>query len=236
MSQNLWRLCGSCLAALALAAASSGSALSQTKRQPIAPEATATSPAGAPNIMAPGSANVEGFRSAKFGMNAEQVRMAIEHDFNLKGSAIKEQPNLAERTTVLSVNVSELLPGGGVANVSYVLGYESKRLIQVSISWSKTTDERMTPEQLFTNSTVLRENFLAEGFEPNTIASNMPISNGILDFRGSDAKGHTVMLILQGTMTEGQDKQKILQPTALLLFYVADAKAPDIYHLPPGSF
>ncbi|MDB5640496.1 MAG: hypothetical protein JWP51_5404, partial [Bradyrhizobium sp.] len=30
--------------------------------------------------------------------------------------------------------------------------------------------------------------------------------------------------------------QKVLTPTALLLFYIADAKTPDIYRLPQGSF
>lgn len=236
MSQNLRGLCFSCVVALALVPACDGLALSQTNNPPARPETAAPSPAGTPDVMAPGSADVEGFRSAKFGMNAEQVKAAIERDFKIKGSAVKEQPNPAERTTVLTVSVPDLLPGGGVAQVSYVFGYESKKLIQVSISWSKATDDKMTPEQLFTDSTILRENFLAEGFEPTTIASNMPISNGILDFRGSDAKGHTVMLMLQGAMSEGKDKQKILKPTALLLFYIADAKSPDIYRLPPGSF
>jgi hypothetical protein len=44
------------------------------------------------------------------------------------------------------------------------------------------------------------------------------------------------MLILQGTLAQGSDNQRILTPTGLLLFYVADAKAPDIYRLPAGSF
>jgi hypothetical protein len=94
----------------------------------------------------------------------------------------------------------------------------------------------MTPEQLFSNSSVLRAHFMAEGFKPDTIASNMPINGGILMFRGSDAKDRTTMLILQGTLAQGKDDQRILTPTALLLFYIADAKTPDIYKLPPGSF
>jgi hypothetical protein len=193
-------------------------------------------PAGASNVMAPSVAQVDGFRSAKFGMTDVDVRAAIAKDFNLKGDAIREQPNPAERTMVLVVKVPDLLPGGGTAEVSYVFGYESKKLIQTSISWSKATDDKMTPEQLFSNSSVLRSHFLSEGFKPDTIATNMPINNGILMFRGSDAKDHTAMLILQGTMDQGQNNQRILTPTALLLFYVADAKAPDIYRLPPGSF
>ena len=64
----------------------------------------------------------------------------------------------------------------------------------------------------------------------------MPINGGILMFRGSDAKDRTTMLILQGTLARDEKDQRVLTPTGLLLFYVADAKAPDVYRLPPGSF
>lgn len=106
----------------------------------------------------------------------------------------------------------------------------------VGVSWSKATDAKLTPEKLFSNSTVLRSHFLAAGYKPETVATNMPISGGVLMFRGSDAKDHTTMLILQGTFRQGEKEQRVLTPTALLLFYVADAKSPDVYRLPPGSF
>jgi len=64
----------------------------------------------------------------------------------------------------------------------------------------------------------------------------MPINGGLLMFRGSDDKDRTTMLILQGTLTQGENNQRVLTPTSLLLFYVADAKAPDVYRLPAGSF
>jgi hypothetical protein len=221
-----------------------GVAYGQTKNTaPVKPAAqpTAAIPApaapGGPSLATPGTAVVDGFRSAKFGMSDAQVKAAITKDFGIKADAISEQPNPAERTTVLAVKVPDLLPGGGIADVSYVFGYESKTLIQVSVSWSKASDDKMTPEQLFSNSSVLRSHFLTEGFKADSVASNMPIGNGLLVFRGSDEKDHTAMLILQGTFSEGQaPNQKILTPTTLLLFYVQDAKAPDIYRLPPGSF
>ncbi len=55
-------------------------------------------------------------------------------------------------------------------------------------------------------------------------------------FRGSDAKDHTAMLIMQGTFTQGDHNQRVLTPASLLLFYIEDAKAPDVYRLPRGSF
>jgi len=186
--------------------------------------------------MSASAAEVDGFRSAKFGMTEAETKVAIAKDFKLRADAIREQPNAGERTKVLLIMVPDVLPGGGTGEVSYVFGYESKKLIQVSVSWSKATDDKMTPEQLFSNSSVLRAHFLTEGFRADTIATNMPINSGILMFRGSDAKDHTAMLILQGTMDQGQNNQRILTPTALILFYIADAKTPDIYRLPPGSF
>lgn len=225
-----FRLSRLAVAAAALLLVAQGPALSQQQKkdQPAAP-------AGASNVVA-GQANVEGFRSARFGMSEAEVRTAITKDFNVKADAIRLQPNPGERTRVLAVKVPELLPGGGEAEVSYVIGYQTKKLIQVSIAWSKAIDDKMTPEQLFSNSSVLRTHFVGEGFKPDTVATNMPINGGILMFRGSDAKDRTVMLLLQGTMAQGQDNQRVLTPTGLLLFYIADARTPDVYRLPPGSF
>jgi hypothetical protein len=226
------KVAGAAVAALLLMC--EGPAFAQARKDQAPPAAPA--PAGAPNVRPNSTASVEGFRSAKFGMTEAEVKAALTKDFGVKGDAITEQPNAGERTRVLVVKVPDVLPGGGAAEVSYVFGYQSKKLIQVSVSWSKAIDDKMTPEQLFSNSSVLRTHFMSENFKPDTIATNMPINGGLLMFRGSDDKERTVMLILQGTFSQGENNQRILTPTNLLLFYVADAKAPDVYRLPPGSF
>ena len=77
---------------------------------------------------------------------------------------------------------------------------------------------------------------MSAGYKPDTIATNMPVNGGVLLFRGSDAQDHTTVLILQGTFSQGENNQKVLTPTALLLLYIADAKSPDVYRLAPGSF
>jgi hypothetical protein len=180
--------------------------------------------------------SVEGFRSAKFGTTEADVRSAIGKDFGLKPEAIKTQDNPAELTHSLLVTVPDLLPNGGGAEVSYVFGYKSKSLIQVGAAWSKATDSAMTPERLFSNANILRAHFLGEGFKPETVAVNTPVNGGLLMFRGSDAKDHTVMLLLQGTFETKDNNQRVLTPTGLLLFYIADAKSPDVFKLPPGQF
>ena len=99
------------------------------------------------------------------------VKAAIAKDFNVKGwTASRSNPIAGERTTVLLITAPDVLPGGGAAEVSYVFGYQSKKLIQVSVAWSKGTDDKMTPEQLFSNSSVLRAHFMGEGFKPDTVA------------------------------------------------------------------
>jgi hypothetical protein len=103
---------------LGLGVVTGGVAYSQTKNmapakpvaQPIAPIPAPAAPGG-PSIATPGTAVVDGFRSAKFGMSDTQVKAAITKDFGIKADAISEQPNPAERTTVLAVKVPDLLPG-----------------------------------------------------------------------------------------------------------------------------
>ncbi|MBR0816924.1 hypothetical protein [Bradyrhizobium liaoningense] len=179
---------------------------------------------------------IDGFRSAKFGMNEADVRAAMTRDFSTKPDAIRAQDNASELTHSLLLSVPELLPNGGTAELSYVFGYKSKSLIQIGAVWSKGTDTAMTPEKLFSNANILRAHFMGEGFKPDSIAVNMPVAGGIVMFRGSDAKDRSVILLLQGTFENKENNQRVLTPTSLLLFYVADAKSPDIFKLPPGQF
>ena len=206
-----------------------------------APPAAATAAAETPAAPAAAAGDdkvaklIDGFRSAKFGMNEADVRAAITKDFGAKPDAIKSQDNPSELTRSILLAAPELLPNGGTAELSYVFGYKSKTLIQVGAVWSKGTDTAMTAEKLFSNANILRAHFLNEGFKPDTIAVNMPVNGGIVMFRGSDAKDRSVILLLQGTF-ETKENSRVLTPTSLLLFYVADAKSPDIFKLPPGQF
>lgn len=226
-----------------LAAIVAGPAFAQgATKQKAAPapkpaaQTEAPAPAAAPAADDKATKTIEGFRSAKFGMNETDVRAAMAKDFAAKPDAIKSQDNPAELTQSLLLAVPDLLPNGGTAEVSYVLGYKSKSLIQVGTVWSKGTDPAMTPEKLFSNANILRAHFLGEGFKPESIAVNTPVAGGILMFRGSDAKDRSVILLLQGTFENKENNQRILTPTGLLLFYVADTKSPDVFKLPPGQF
>ncbi len=222
-------------------------AVPKQKAAPAPRAAAAGAPAAAGTSVAAGTNSAEaaedkagktidGFRSAKFGMNEADVRAAMAKDFSAKPDAIKVQDNAAELTHSILLSVPDLLPNGGTAELSYVFGYKSKSLIQIGAVWSKGTDAAITPEKLFSNANILRAHFMGEGFKPDSIAVNMPVAGGIVMFRGNDAKDRSVILLLQGTFENKENNQRLLTPTSLLLFYVADAKSPDIFKLPPGQF
>ena len=200
---------------------------------PPAPAASSAAPASEASPLA--SAEVTGFRSALFGMSEADVRAAISKDFGVAGDGVRVSQNGAEHTQVLSIKAPDVLPEGGSADVAYVFGYKTKKLIQVSITWSKATDDKLTPERLVSNADTLRAYFMSAGYKADTIVSNVPLSNGLLTFRGADAAGHTTALLLEGSFS-GDKTPRAFTPAGLALFYLADAKNPDIYRVQPGKF
>jgi hypothetical protein len=182
------------------------------------------------------SLSVQGFRSAKFGMTEAEVRASIAKDFSVPATAVRAESNSAERTQSLTVKVPDLLPDSGAADVSYVFGYHSKKLIHVGVLWSKTVDETMTPERLLANAEALRGYFLTDGFVPKSIVTNAAIGEGVMFFRGEDVNGHSTVLILKGTMGPEGQKPRAFTPTATVLYYMADAEHPDVYKVPAGKF
>ena len=96
-------------------------------RQP--PEASAKPPESDPVE----HVKIEGFRSARWGMDAAQVKATIHKDFGVPIEKVKTEENAAERTTVLTIAANDLLEGAGPARISYILGYKTKKLIQVTV-------------------------------------------------------------------------------------------------------
>jgi hypothetical protein len=222
-------------AALAASAKTQRVELAQATQSPAATTQPGGVPAGVAGTAAP-AVDVTGFRSATFGMSEKEVRAAIASDFGKEtAEKVIAQENLAEKTKVISVLVPDLFEGAGIGSVSYVFGYQSKSLIQVALLWSAQTDPKMTPEQLFSGANVLQGYFLAQGYPAGSVASNAMIDAGILMFRGNDKDENTTMLLLQGGFT-GEGEQRNLMPNALLLYYIADAKNPDVFRIPAGKF
>jgi hypothetical protein len=184
---------------------------------------------------------VLGFRSAQWGMNAGEVKAAIKKDFNVPPEKVKPEENSSERTTVLSVVVPDLIEGAGKAHVSYILGYTSKKLIQVNITWGTPVDKEARIDQVVAAANQLRALFLTTGYQPDTITSNLPTSDGtIVVFQGQDTEKHTTLLRLANGSVPGPVKQGKREPptptVALQLSYIMDARNPDIFRLKKGQF
>lgn len=123
--------------------------------------------------------SITGFRNAQFGMTEAQVRSAVEAEFKLPAAAIKAGENQIQHTAVLDIAVPDLVPGGGTANVAYVFGYQSHRLMEVNILWSKMIDPKLTPQTIYQNGASLQQYFAAEGFSPQRSAGDIATPNGI---------------------------------------------------------
>ncbi len=182
--------------------------------------------------------SITGFRGADFGMTQAQVRQVIESEFKLPVSAITATANDIQHTAVLNVQVPELFPGSGAANVSYIFGYQSHQLIQVSVFWSKQSDPGMTPQMLYQNGESLQQYFSGEGFPPDRSSGNIATGSGIILFRASDSAQNAVLLVLSGTLAKDAKApgKTVLTPAALTLVYAATPQHPDIFQLPKGAF
>src|SRR5262245_6157832 len=123
---------GAAIVAGLLAAATPPSAQAQTAGGPPTP-----APAVAAEAPSKPTYDLKGFRTARFGMTEAEVRSAIQKDFAVKPDQIRTAPNALERTTALVVPLQALDPGPGPATAAYILGYKSKRLIQVNVVWAR---------------------------------------------------------------------------------------------------
>ena len=186
-------------------------------------------------------AHVDGFRSAKWGMTEAQVKEAVRKDFNIAPDKMKNEENLSERTTVLTVTIPDLLEATGAARVSYIFGYTSKKLIQVNVLWGGTADPQAAAEKIVAAANELRQLFVDSGYQPNSIVTNAKLPDGsVLVFKGQDADKHTTLLRLAaGTITPAPAKgeqPKPVEAAALSLSYIFDPVNPDIYRIKKGLF
>lgn len=198
----------------------------------VAPPSVAQSASNAAVAKKP-EASLDGFRSARFGMDEEALRKAIVADFGLKGDKITREVHPSEKTTVLSVAVDNLLPETGMAQVSYILGYQSRKLIQVNIAWLQ-----FPGMNLGAAATILRNHFLGMEFRPDSVVTNAKLPDGsLLAFRGVDNKGRMVTVFYQPiAKPEGKGNREKAPEGALRLSYVETPDKPDAFVLKPGQF
>jgi len=173
---------------------------------------------------------VEGYRSARFGMNRNEILTAVKKDFGISTDNIKTETNKNESTISLNVDVPNLLPDAGMARVIYILGHKSNSLVQVNIIWGAPFFSDASDEAIVQGSALLRKYFFKKGFEKNRIKINSRLKNGdYLIFRATEEGGRAINLILKKIKKNpNSEKPRI----SLILSYLANHISPDIKKKP----
>ncbi|MGV8997335.1 MAG: hypothetical protein ACOH12_10360 [Parvibaculaceae bacterium] len=198
-------------------------------------------------------ATLTGFRSASFGDDEAAVRAAITKDFSVPDDKIASGESPVEKTKFLVVHVKDVVPGSGIAEIVYILGYKSQKLIQVNLFWGSNFSPELTPQQFGAVASQLGQYFNELGLDPKTISANQKLPNNTLRvFSGRDAKGHLITLLFQEAeakldkpdvkASDKTDKAKAdaapetRKIAGLRLAYVAAPEAPDIFKIEKGKF
>ncbi len=171
-------------------------------------------------------------------MTEDQVREAIKKDLPAAAGKLKIATHPSEKTAVLSLLVPDLLPHSGNALISYIIGYKSKRLIQVNILWTSEGSED-SDETVVGVANSLRNYFAGQNFKPDSVVVNRQLAeNSIVVFRASDLQNRTVLVLLTGAGTAARNDAKTPRPPPLTLelSYIADAAHPDIFKIGKGQF
>jgi hypothetical protein len=186
---------------------------------------------------------VTGFRDARFGMTEPEVRAAIKKSFALKDADIKTSSNPTE-ATLLIARVESFDPGPGPADITYIFGNKSKRLIQVNVAWGEDAPNKPSgANALVAAGTRLVRYFLEFSWRKDTARVGIPVGeNTVVLFAGEDEKKGVVRLVFDGIKyqmnREGYQTQFAdpKGPPKLVINYIADRDNPDVAKIEPGKF
>ena len=180
-------------------------------------------------------ANIDGFRSAKFGMRMDEVKQAIFKDFGILGSKIDAISHPTEQTQSLGVSIDQLLPTSGKSRVVYVFGYKSKRLMQVNILMGHPVDTNITPQQVVDSGNLLGNHFFKKRYQEDGLVAHARLNDGsVLIFRGKDQKGHMALLRLSNPQPKEGNKEDL--KITLTLSYIEKPEQPDAFQLKGDDF
>lgn len=172
---------------------------------------------------------IEGFRSAKFGMDERKVRRAIARDFKLSKSKVKLKTQANNKTTALNIEVDNLIPIGGAARIGYVLGYKSKRLMQVNIVWGLGITKEKDAREVVALSNILRRYFQKKRFVKKSVKYEKVNPTHHIPFVGRDKKGRTIKMDLLFPQNKAKKNAKGANRRILKISYIGNPDEPDVY-------
>jgi hypothetical protein len=175
---------------------------------------------------------IDGFRSAKFGMNERQLLRAISKDFNISKNKVKRHFNSSQKSKVLIIQVPNLTIVGGLADVVYILGYKSKKLVQVNIDWGFQVSKDTPPQEVLYAATLLQAHFIKRQYKKQDYRVNEKINETeTLVFSGRDKKDRMIVLRLKySNNKENGKKKEVKKNPSLILSYSHDVEKPDLFN------
>jgi hypothetical protein len=187
---------------------------------------------------------VIGFREARFGMTEQEVRAVVTKSMGVKPADITSSANPIEGTSVLTIRVPLLDPVPGPAQVAYIFGFASKKLIQVNVIWGdEKAKDQADATALVTAGTRLERYFAGFTWRKDTTRSGIPVGeNTVVLFSGEDEKKGALRLIVDGVKYQMQREGNQTTspepkgPPKLIINYIADRENPDIAKIEKGKF
>ena len=180
-------------------------------------------------------ANIDGFRSAKFGMRIDEVKQAILRDFGISDSKIDAISHPTEQTQSLGISIDKLLPQSGKSRAVYVFGYKSKRLMQVNILMGHLVDTGITAQKVVDSGNLLGNHFFKKRYQEDGLVAHARLNDGsVLIFRGKDQKGRMALLRLSNPPSSEGNKEDL--KITLSLSYIEKPEQPDAFQLKEDDF
>ena len=180
-------------------------------------------------------ANIDGFRSAKFGMRMDEVKKSITRDFAIAGGKIDAISHPTEQTQSLGISVDNLLPNSGKSRVVYVFGYKRKRMRQGNILTGQPVDMDIKPQQVVDAGNLLGNHFFKKRYQEDGLVAHARLSDGsVLIFRGKDQNGRMVLLRLSNPQSTKNKDEKM--KISLTLSYIEKPLQPDAFQLKEHDF
>ena len=150
---------------------------------------------------------LSGFRSARFGMDEDQVRASVARDFKDYAALLQPARHPDARYAMLVLPLPALEPGPGAAGVTYIFAAKEHKLVQVNVLWS-TPDKPGDADRarMATAGAQLADYFRALHWRPDAATMGVPLgANGLVLFSGIDPHKAMVEVSLTGVPLQGKD-------------------------------
>ena len=188
-----------------------------------------------------------GFQGARWGMSMDEVKAVIAASMPDALAGARLQVDAAARTTALAITVPTLAPGPGPAQISYVFGAGSKRLVAVHQTWTIPGNPGDVQRAgLMRNATTLVSELVGYQWPDFATTRGRVTAPGDLimlagrDFHGGGVEirvgGMPLEVELPGAVRKQAHRPAPAGPAHLRKSLVASIDHPDIYSIPPGAF